>query len=137
MNEIEIWKPIEQIVLKNGLTINLEGYEVSNMGRVRTYKKKYGRGPRGLNEEPYIINGRKDMHGYTQFLLSDVTKKRRNFRTHLLVMQAFVGVPEKHEIVCHWDDDKDNNKLSNLRYATHKDNAQDKIRNKKRESINS
>ncbi len=131
--EIEIWKPLERIVLKNGKVFEFNGYEVSSLGRVRTYKKRYGLGPdrNTLNKEPYLIFGRKDHHGYTQFCLYDNNKKKHNFRTHVLVMQTFKGVPKAHEIICHWDDDKDNNKLSNLRYATHKDNGLDRIRNQK------
>lgn len=125
----EIWKPIKTIILKNGTVCNFIGYEVSNMGRVRTYKKRYGRGERSLNTEPYIINGRPDRKGYIQYCLSDVNKKRRNFRVHMLVMQTFVGLPKDEEVICHWDDIKSNNKLDNLRYGTNKDNANDRLRN--------
>lgn len=125
----EIWKPIKQIVLKNGEVCEFIGYEISNMGRVRTYKKKYGRGERSLNSVPYIIGGRPDSKGYIQYCLSDINKKRRNFRAHTLVMQTFVGLPNEEQVVCHWDDVKTNNKLENLRYATQKDNMVDRVRN--------
>jgi hypothetical protein len=133
MTEIEIWKPLERIVLKNGKIFEFEGYEVSSLGRVRTYKKRYGLGPdrRILNKEPYLIFGRKDMHGYSQFCLYDKNREKHNFRTHVLVMQTFIGAPKSNEVTCHWDDDKNNNKLSNLRYATQKDNGLDRVRNKK------
>ena len=125
----EIWKPIKQITLKNGTVCKFDGYDVSNFGRVRTYKKRYGRGHRELSKEAYVINGRPDNKGYIQYCLSDVDKKRRNFRAHTLVMQTFVGIPKKDQVVCHWDDIKANNKLTNLRYATAKDNAEDRLRN--------
>ena len=125
----EKWKKINTITLKNGTVCEFVGYEVSNLGRVRTYKKKYGYGQRSLNLKPSIINGRPDSKGYIQYCLSDINKKRRNFRGHTLVMQIFVGTPDKDEIVCHWDDIKTNNKISNLRYATMKENAEDKNRN--------
>jgi hypothetical protein len=45
-------------------------------------------------------------------------------------MQAFVGLPEEGQIICHYDDDKQNNRLDNLRYDTHKANSADMKRNK-------
>jgi len=136
--ENEIWKPIITIVLKNGTTCNFEGYEVSSYGRVRTYKQKYGQVSRsnkhaGINrpllKTPTIINGRPDTKGYIQFCLSDINKKRRNFRAHMLVMQTFIGIPDEYQIVCHYDDIKTNNHISNLRYDTYKANRSDAQRN--------
>lgn len=132
----EIWKPIEKIVLKTGEECFFEGYEVSNFGRVRTYKQRYGRVSKGthnrpLSTTPTIINGRPDQKGYIQYLLSDINKKRRNFRGHTLVMQVFVGVPGEDQVVCHFDDVKTNNHISNLRYDTQQENMFDRIRNSK------
>lgn len=134
--ENETWKPINQIILKNGTICNFEGYEVSNFGRVRTYKRKYGKVAKGthnrpLSLTPYIINGRPDQKGYIQYLLSDINKRRRNFRGHILVMQTFVGLPEEGEEICHYDDVKHNNHIDNLRYDTHKANLADARRNSK------
>ena len=132
----EIWKPIEKIVLKTGEECFFEGYEVSNFGRVRTYKQKYGRVSkqstnRPLLKTPTVINGRPDQKGYIQYLLSDINKKRRNFRAHTLVMQVFVWTPGDNEVICHFDDVKTNNHISNLRYDTQEANMLDKIRNSK------
>jgi hypothetical protein len=132
--ENEVWKIIPTIVNKNG-SYSPIGYEVSNMGRVRTKRQRYGR-PRkdtGLRKELpdyHIINGRLDGYGYTQYALYNAEKQKRNFRTHILVMQAFVGLPEEGQIICHYDDDKQNNRLDNLRYDTHKANAADMKRNR-------
>jgi len=133
----EIWKPITKITLKAGEECYFEGYDISNYGRVRTYKKKYGRVAKGnknrpLNKYPIIINGRPDQKGYIQFELSDVNKRRRNFRAHTLVMQTFIGIPKQYEVVCHNDDVKTNNHTSNLRYDTQKANMLDKIKNSKK-----
>ena len=47
---------------------------------------------------------------------------------HRAVMTAFVGpCPEGNE-VAHWDGNKGNNKLENLRYATPVENAGDTLR---------
>ena len=135
--ENEIWKPITQITLKTGQVHYFEGYEVSNFGRVRTYKQKYGKVAKGthnrpLSKHPTIINGRPDQKGYIQFSLSDINKVRKNFRAHTLVMQTFVGIPKEYEVVCHSDDVKTNNHISNLRYDTQLENMLDIRRNKKK-----
>jgi len=130
----EIWKPIKKIVFRDGREIFFEGYEVSSCGRVRTYKQRYGYvspgNKRPMLTEPYLIAGRPDSKGYLQYNLSDIYLKRRNFRAHTLVMQTFVGIPDKKNVVCHFDDIKTNNHISNLRYGTPKENMEDKKRNK-------
>jgi len=137
--ENEIWKPVKSITLRNGTVWYFEGYEVSNYGRVRTYKQKYGRMPasskgtinnRPLRSSPTLINGRSDKKGYIQFYLSDINKKRHNVRAHVLVMQTFKGLPNEYEVVCHYNDIKTDNRLDNLRYDTMKANSADSKRNK-------
>ena len=138
--ENEIWKPIKEIKRKNNI-LRFEGYEVSNLGRVRTYKQKYGKVSRsnayaGLNrpllETPTIIKGRPDHAGYMLLCLSDVNKQRYNIRIHTVVAQTFLGFPEKGFIVCHFNDIKTDNSLENLRYDTHKANYKDRLRNAKK-----
>ena len=135
--ENEIWKPITKIKKKNEI-LTFEGYEVSNLGRVRTYKSKYGKVSRsstysGLNRPlrliPTYINGRSDLRGYMQLCLSDTKKKRHNIRIHIVVMQTFVGFPEYGMMVCHFNDIKTDNRLENLRYDTAKSNQEDRRRN--------
>lgn len=137
--ENEIWKPINSITLKTGQTHYFEGYEVSNYGRVRTYKQKYGSVSkanmaagirRPLLKTPTIINGRPDQKGYIQYDLSDINLVKKNYRAHTLVMQVFVGLPKEYEVVCHNDDIKTNNHISNLRYDSQEENMKDKLRNK-------
>jgi hypothetical protein len=126
----EIWKPVNQIILKNGTLCNFIGYEVSNYGNVRTYKQRYGKGPKGLLSNHRPLTGRKDQKGYPQFWLIDINLKGRNFRAHTLVMQTFLGIPKEYEVVCHNDDVKSNNHISNLRYDTQLENVRDIKRNK-------
>lgn len=129
----EIWKPIKQIK-RNNKILEFEGYEVSNLGRVRTYKKKYGKVAQGANRpfssEPYEIFGRIEKNrGYMLLCLSDVNKKRYNIRIHTVVMQTFVGFPDDGLVICHYNDIKTDNRLENLRYDTQDANMQDRIRN--------
>ena len=51
----ETWKAIVPIKIQTGEVFEPYGYEVSNLGRIRSY-----RGTKGLKAEPKIINGRPD-----------------------------------------------------------------------------
>lgn len=133
---MEIWKEVPTIVNKNG-TFSPHKYEVSNLGRVRTKKQRYGKprkdtGKRAELAEYRHLNGRPDKAGYIQYCLFDDNLQKKNIRGHVLVMQAFVGVPSPGHVVCHYDDVKHNNVLDNLRYDTQKANLADMIRNSKK-----
>lgn len=133
--EKEIWKPIKEIK-RGDKILKFEGYEVSNLGRVRTYKQKYGKVPAGGNRpflsDPYEIFGRIEKNkGYMLLCLSDVNKKRYNIRIHTAVIQTFLGFPDDGLVVCHYNDIKTDNRLENLRYDTHEANGKDRIRNSK------
>jgi hypothetical protein len=131
---MEIWKEVPEIIQRNG-SFKPHGYEVSNLGRVRTKKQRYGR-PRkdtGKRQDLLVyryVNGRPDQVGYIQYELYDENSNRKNIRGHVLVMQAFVGAPNPGQVVCHFDDVKNNNTLANLRYDTQKNNLADARRNK-------
>jgi hypothetical protein len=89
-------------------------YRVSNKGRVL--------GPRGWVLTPIIRN---TYHAVNLFPTKDKSKMEN---IHVLVLEAFVGPrPEGHH-GCHWDGDKSNNRLSNLRWATVKENIADQKR---------
>lgn len=57
-------------------------------------------------------------------------KVERKRTIHQLIMEEF-GPPRPvpRAIVRHWDDDKDNNALDNLRWGTRSDNSNDAVRN--------
>lgn len=61
---------------------------------------------------------------YQEVMLSG---RRKNYRIHSLVMNAFVGpAPDEMEIR-HINNVSTDNRLANLRYGTHSENMQDKI----------
>jgi len=132
----EIWKEMAVLKNKNGVEFTPDKYEVSTLGRIRTKKQRYGRprkatGKRVDLAEYRYLNGRPDRVGYIQVDLFDKDSNRYKARIHNIVMQTFVGYPEDGQVVCHYDDVKNNNKLSNLRYDTQKANSSDKRRNQK------
>lgn len=129
---MEIWKPVKEISVKGKEPFKPYGYEVSNLGRVRSYKNKYGYGKRALLDSPTIVNGRPDGVGYIQYIMSDIDGVRKNVRAHVLVAETFLGKRPEGMIICHEDDVKTNNKLSNLSFGTYKSNSADRFRNAKK-----
>lgn len=115
----ERWRPVA----------GFYGYEVSDLGRVRSYRPANGRGPmlrmpRLLT--PSVFAGKKYVrYGIRQ---GDRTVYRR---AHHLVLEAFVGPRPEGMDGLHRDDDQANNALGNLRWGTHQQNVEDKIRNGK------
>lgn len=102
-----------------------DGYQASDLGRVRSLDRVIIR----KNGIPKSIKGRvlapqKQPAGYLHVVLG----RGNQWLVHRLVMWAFVGpCPDGHQ-VAHNDGDRHNNVLSNLRYATPKENQSDKHR---------
>ena len=61
--------------------------------------------------------------------LSDARGVARSHQVHILVLTAFVGPRPEGMYGLHWDDDPDNNHLSNLRWGTPSENSLDANRN--------
>lgn len=74
-----------------------------------------------------VTFGSKDDRGYRRVALWDnVTKKKKEFKAHRIVCSAFHGPWVEGMEVGHEDDVRDNNKPSNLRWVTRKENM-DKV----------
>jgi len=100
------------------------GYEVSDLGRVRSWKRSRQTPDADL---PRVLSSWQLSSGYLLVTLKDCGR-RANMYVHRLVLAAFVGpCPEGRE-AAHWDGDKENNALGNLRYATPAENTADKRR---------
>lgn len=107
-------------------------YEVSNMGRVRSLDRvSCGVRVKGRLMKPYPDN--KD-HPYAMLTLQSGGRKgtpgcRIEFpMVHKLVLEAFVGPRPPGLEACHNDGDGMNNRLTNLRWDTHKANMADQFR---------
>ena len=111
MFENEIWKEIP------GCDGN---YMISNLGRVkskeRTYKSGRSYGVTRKNKEKVMKNcvGKS---GYEQVTLTLENGKRKSFHIHRLVAEAFVPNNKKYTCVNHIDENKRNNKASNLEWC--------------------
>lgn len=110
--ENEIWKQI----------INYENYEVSNTGKIRNSKTQ-----RILL--PYLVNG----YECIKLCKED---KRKHFRVHRLVAYAFItNTDENKTTIDHIDNNRRNNNMLNLRYATPSENNSNRLKSKNRTSI--
>lgn len=108
----ELWKPIK----------GYEGiYEISSLGRVKSLPRKYRKTEKFLSTRP-------DKKGYHRAALTKNGKARER-KVHQLVLEAFVGPRPKGTQACHWDDDRTNNSVENLRWGTPSENLYDRVRN--------
>lgn len=95
----EIWVEIK----------NLPQYSISNIGRIKN------------NETDTILNPYTTEKGYKRIGLS-VNNKRRNFRVHRLVAEAFIPNLLNKSQVNHKDGNKFNNRVSNLEWVSDQEN---------------
>lgn len=99
------------------------GYEASDFGRVRSLLRGRAR----------ILAHRFTSQGYVQYMLRDPLRpghRRRQRRlrfAHQLVLESFVGPRPQGLITRHLNGSRDDNRLINLAYGTHAENAQDRV----------
>ena len=104
--EEEIWKPIK----------DFEGYyEVSNIGRVRSLNYK-------RTGKEKILKNIEDYKGYLEVGLTK-NGKRKQFKIHRLVAEAFIPNPENKPCIDHINTVKSDNRVENLRWVTYKENS--------------
>lgn len=101
----EVWKNIEKF----------PNYSVSDLGNIKNIKT-------GNN-----LNPSRNLEGYEIVPLS-ASGKKENIRVHRAVALAFLSNPENKPDVDHIDRVRHNNVLSNLRWATSKEQAQNRMR---------
>lgn len=110
----EVWKPI----------IGYEGlYEVSNKGRVKSLSRKVTGGAKGYFRlapetirKPFLTNGYEKVD-----LWKD--NKKKIFRVHRLVAQAFIENPNNYLEINHINGIKTDNRVENLEWCTAQQNT--------------
>lgn len=106
MNEIEIWKDID----------GYEGkYQVSNLGRIKSLKDRYG------NTIEKILKPGKIKNGYLIVILCKNGTKKTS-KVHRLVANAFIPNTNNFRCVNHKDENKENNCVENLEWCTYQYN---------------
>lgn len=90
-------------------------------------------GRRGLIDSPKPIGGYTEGSGHTSVALYHPgDRKPKRFKTHTLVLEAFVGPKPPRMFACHIDGNRQNNHASNLRWDTAGANARDRVKHKGR-----
>lgn len=115
---IEIWKDIP----------NYEGYQVSNLGRVKSLERLDAI---GRKRKEKILKPQMNSHGYYQVWLCK-NSIQKFYIIHRLVWEAFNGsIPENMQ-VNHINEVKTDNRLENLNLMTAKENSNWGTRNERR-----
>ena len=115
----EVWRQIP----------GFEGfYEVSSLGRVKSVTRTIDRvDGSGLPLRERILCIFVDTEGRERVNLFKSGRKK-GFFVHTLVAMAFYGERPDGTECCHWDGNPRNNRVENLRWASHADNMRDLIR---------
>ena len=105
----EIWKDV----------VGYEGlYQVSNLGRVKSLRIK--------RHKDGVMTTKTRKNGYV-FIFLRVNNKRIWKSVHRLVAIAFIPNPENKPEIDHIDGNRSNNVVTNLRWATPKENSNNPI----------
>lgn len=108
----EIWKDV----------LGYEGiYQISSLGRVRSLSRQMFNGKGYFNSKEKFLIPRITTKGYYSFSL---TKKNKttDFLTHRLIAVAFIENPFNKRTVNHKDSVRTNNSISNLEWASYREN---------------
>lgn len=95
-------------------------YQVSNLGRIASFRARGGRRPRNPHGA-YLLNPGVSSWGYVRVDFS-INNLPHVFKVHILVARAFVPNPDGKPEVNHIDFDKTNNRATNLEWATGPEN---------------
>jgi len=117
----EIW---QQVFGYEGL------YDVSDQGRIRTYYNSGGKGKRQVKRTPQaVLAFSPDRDGYLEghLIKNEQSVNKVKVRLHRLVLKTFIGTCPRGLEACHLNGKRNDNRLVNLAWVTHKENCSHKI----------
>jgi len=116
--EVEAWKKIP----------GYSYYEVSSLGRVRSWRLKGSSSKKRL-PKPWLLKTPVAKTGYYTVCLSGLEGSQRSSAVHRYMAEAFFGKAKTGQVCRHLDDNKANNSLANLAWGSQRDNVLDAFRN--------
>ena len=110
--------------------VGYEGsYEVSSLGRVRSLDRVITYPNGGKRKfEGRVLKLAMGQGGYPSVQLK-MNGHRESVFVHHLVLESFIGPRPDGCIALHWDDNRHDNRVENLRWGTHSENRRDAVRN--------
>lgn len=76
-----------------------------------------------LTSNLHILKPRYDKNGYSRYYIRNLnTNKRKDYKAHRLVAEAFIDNPDNLNLINHIDGNKANNHVENLEWCTHSQN---------------
>lgn len=115
----ELWQPVR----------GYEGlYEVSDQGSVRSLDRTVWNGTVKRRLKGRELKAGKASNGYLTVALCK-QGKQITYCVHVLMAQAFIPNPEEKPVVRHCNDNKTDNRISNLLWGDYSDNAGDAKKN--------
>lgn len=123
---IEVWRPVDNC---NQI------YDISSFGRIRSWSSHGNKFT--LADRPHLIASNLNTSGYYLTNLESLYKKNQyHCLNHRLVAKTFIPNPNNYSQVDHIDGCRTNNKITNLRWCTLKQNMNFSL-HKKRIKLNS
>lgn len=112
-SQVEFWRPIPGWL----------GYDVSNLGRVRSWRTvrslpNYGGTARAWRKKPLTMRPGINKYGYVQISIFNSNGARKSRRVHQLVALAFIPNPEQLPTVNHLTGLRTDNRSDNLAWAS-------------------
>lgn len=108
-------------------------YQASSLGKIRSKDRiitKFSVLVGKVVKQNYkgrLLRNKPDKNGYIVVHLG-VNKKKYNVQVGRLVLMAFCGMPEKDQECCHNNGNPSDNSIANLRWDTHFENNQDRVK---------
>jgi hypothetical protein len=104
-------------------------YQISNLGRVKSLKRVLLKKNATCILKEKISKQSKNIYGYYGKILSKQNVQKR-FLIHRLIAIAFIPNPKNLPDINHIDQNRENNKISNLEWVTHRENCCHREKNK-------